>query len=70
MTEQLGGALGVVEGGVRLFIVKRNARALARLGQHRLAERQAGEGSGVEGGKRMERIALEAGRSAAAMTKP
>ncbi len=43
-----------------LFVVKRNAGALARLGQYGLAERQSGKGGGIEGGERMERIALEA----------
>lgn len=46
---------------MRLFIVKRDASALARLGQHCLTQGQAGEGGSIEGGKRMERIALEAG---------
>ena len=45
---------------MRLFIVKRDAGTLARFGQHGLTQRQSGEGCGVEGRKRVERIALEA----------
>ncbi len=44
-----------------LFVVERDAGTLARLGQHRLTQGQAGERRGIERGKRMERIALEAG---------
>ena len=38
ITKQLGGAFGVVKGGMRLLVVERNIRRLAGFDQHRLTE--------------------------------
>lgn len=59
MTKQLGGALGIIQGGVSLFVVEGDTGNLTGLGQNGMTQRQPRKGGGVEGSKGVKWCALE-----------
>lgn len=60
-TEELRGAFGVVDGGMRFVRVPVQSRCMDRTTQHGLPERESAEGGGIEATERMKRAALVQG---------